>query len=275
VLGRLAHHVEAHPVVDHQHVRIGHEQLEAGHALVPGERAQIGERLRERIEDDHMGADVDAAALAAPVPVLEARKRALPVALVREVDHRCGAAERRGLGAGAESVDRARTAELPVQMGVHVDRPRHHHEAARIVDFDAALGRQILPQHPHLAVLDPDVADVVVDRRDDPAALDQGRHVFALPARSSCEITAAAREGEARDRCPAAARALAIARSRIAPAPTGDPLANAPAATGAAVGSAGRYGRGISSERSSLPHRRDDLTIWIRQQLLGFTPPSC
>ena len=176
VLGRLAHDVEADAVIDHEHVRVGHEQLEARDPLVAGERLEVGERLRERVEDDHVRADVDAAAGRARMPVLEAGERALAMALVGKVDHAGGAAEGRGRGAGAEGVDRARAAEFPVDVGVHVDRARHDQESARIVDLGARGRRQALAEHPDLAVLDQDVALELARRGHDPATFDQRRH---------------------------------------------------------------------------------------------------
>ena len=80
------------------------------------------------------------------------------MALVGEVDHRGGAAERRRHGAGAEGVDRARGAELPVEMGVHVDRAGHDQEPAGVVHLHALARRQIAPDGRDLAALDEDVA---------------------------------------------------------------------------------------------------------------------
>ena len=103
---------------------------------------------------------------------------------------RGGAAERRGHGAGAEGVDRARGAELPVQVRVHVDRAGHDQEPAGVVHLQAIARRQIAPDGRDLAAIDQDVALVLALRGDDPPALDQRRHV-RLPRCAVPETTAA------------------------------------------------------------------------------------
>ena len=101
-----AHGLEQCTVVHHQHAGIGHEQLEAGHALRVDQRLHVGQALLVHVEHDHVRADVHAGALAALVPVLQPLQRTLPGGLVAEVDERGGAAERGRLGAGAEGVHR-------------------------------------------------------------------------------------------------------------------------------------------------------------------------
>ena len=66
-----AHGFEQRRVVDHQHARIGREQLEARHSFPLDERLHVGERFGGDVEDDHVGGDVHARALRPPVPVVE------------------------------------------------------------------------------------------------------------------------------------------------------------------------------------------------------------
>jgi hypothetical protein len=125
------------------------------------------------------------------------------VALVGEVDDAGRAPERRGHRAGAEGVDRPRSTELPVQVGVDVDRARHDQKAARVVDLGAGGSRQALAQHSDLAVLDQDVALELALGGHDPAAFDQRRHVSHPCSISRLNSRTSGSRGEASARRPA------------------------------------------------------------------------
>ena len=177
--GSHPHSSEQRAVVHHQHSRIGGEQLEAGHAFLD-EGGHVGQRLSIDVEDDHVGADVDTGALRPPTPVLQARPQPLPASLVGEVDHGRGAAEGRCLRPRAEGVDRAGGAEIPIEMGMHVDPPGEDEQALRVVDLRMIGRREISPDHTYAVVFDEDVGGVLIDCGDNPSVLDQRRYHLSL-----------------------------------------------------------------------------------------------
>ena len=128
-----------------------------------------------------MCTDVDAGALAASMPVLETDQRALARALIAEVDQRRGAAERGGLGAGAERIDGIDRTEFPVEVRVHVDAAGHDQQSLGVVHFDVRAHREILADGLDLAVDDENVRGVVVDRGHDASVLDQRRSHLLFP----------------------------------------------------------------------------------------------
>ena len=172
------HRLEQRPVVDHEHAGIGHEQLEAAHSLAIDQRLHVGEALRVDVEQDHVCPDIDAGVGPAAVPVLEPDERALAAVLVAEIDHRRGAAKRRGLGSCGKCVDGARCAELPIEMRVHIDPARQHQQSRGVMDGNIRTDRQVQADGTDAAVIHQDVRLVVVHRGDDVAILDERRCHF-------------------------------------------------------------------------------------------------
>ncbi len=142
VAGGLLHGPQDLAVVGEEHAGVGHEQLEAGDALVD-QRVHVLERLLVDVADDLVEAVVDGAlALGLGEPLVEAVAHALAVALHGEVDDGGGAAPGCGPGAGLEVVRRDGAAEGQLHVGVAVDAAGDDVETGRVDDaFGAGLGR--------------------------------------------------------------------------------------------------------------------------------------
>ena len=170
------HRAEERLVVDLERAFVRHEQLVRGDALV-GERRELLEasRLGEVGHRDVVAHVDQRLALALAVPVGEGVGKALALRLDAEVDVARGAAERRRLMARADVVDRRGAAERHVEVGVRVDEPGQDELPAR-VDRRVCADVQVLAEEGDPLAVDEDVADVVVGRRHDTAALDQHGH---------------------------------------------------------------------------------------------------
>ncbi len=104
-----------------EHARIGHEHLEAGHALAD-QYVHLLERLLVDIGDDHVEPVVDAGlALGLGVPGVQRLAQRAALGLHGEVQQRGGAAPGGRAGPGLEVVGGERPAERHVQVGMHVD----------------------------------------------------------------------------------------------------------------------------------------------------------
>ena len=124
-LARGLHGPQDLAVVAVEDAGVGHEQLEAGDALVLGEVLHGLERLVVDAADDLVEAVVDGAvAVGLGVPGGQAVDDAGAGGLHREVDDGGDAAPRRGDGAGLERVGRGGAAEGQLHVGVHVDAAR-------------------------------------------------------------------------------------------------------------------------------------------------------
>ena len=131
-LGRLLHRLEDLRVVGVEDARVGHEQLEAGDALVD-QRVHRLERVLVDAADDLVEAVVDrAVARGLLVPGGQAVLDPLAVALHGEVDDRRRAAPGRRPGAGLEGVGGVGAAERQLHVGVRVDAARDHVLAGRV-----------------------------------------------------------------------------------------------------------------------------------------------
>ena len=109
-------------VVAVEHAGVGHEQLEAGDALVLGEVLHRLQRLVVDAADDLVEGVVDGAlAVGLAMPFGEPVVDVLAVALHGHVDDRRDAAPRRRARSGLERVGRERAAERQLHVGVHVD----------------------------------------------------------------------------------------------------------------------------------------------------------
>ncbi len=125
-------------VVGVQDPGVGHEQLEAGDALVVDEVGHRLQRLVVDAADDLVEAVVDrAVAGGLLVPRGECVVDAAAGVLHGEVDDRGDAAPRRGGRAGLERVGRLGAAERHLHVGVDVDAAGHDVLAGRV---DRAVG---------------------------------------------------------------------------------------------------------------------------------------
>ena len=138
VLGGLRERFEDGGVIHHQDARIGHEQLEAGHAFAH-HVVHVFEAGFAQIGDDHVQAVVDGgAAFGLLPPGVERVAHARAAGLDGEIDQRGGAAEGRGARAGFEIVARSGAAEGHVEMRVGVDAAGQQQHAGGV---DHAVGR--------------------------------------------------------------------------------------------------------------------------------------
>ena len=129
----LLHGPQDLAVVAVEHARVGHEQLEAGDAVVD-ERVHLLQRPFVDATEDHVEGVVDGALpLGLGEPGVEAFPHVLPLALHGEVDDGGGAAVGRRTGAGFERVRGVGPPEgqLHVRMDVHA---AGHHVAVGGVD---------------------------------------------------------------------------------------------------------------------------------------------
>ena len=101
-IGRALHRLEDRRVVEHEHARVRHEELERSDPFAD-EGVHLLEDLVVDLPHDHVEAVVDVRLLRLLVPPVEPRAQALAVVLQREVDDRRGAAERRGSRARSRS----------------------------------------------------------------------------------------------------------------------------------------------------------------------------
>ena len=132
VLRGHAHDPEDLRVIEHQAVRIGHEEFEGGHTLALDQGLHVSERLVADPVEDQVCTDVHAGRHSPASPFVQGGQ-GRRCTLVAEVDDGGGAAECGGSGARCEGVDGARCPELPIQVGVGVDPARKDEEAGRIV----------------------------------------------------------------------------------------------------------------------------------------------
>ena len=122
-------------VINHQHVGIGHEELEAGHALAHHVVHVFEARVAE-IGHDHVQAVVDAGlALGLLPPGVERRAHLRAPRLDGEVHNRCGSADGRGSGAGKEVIGGVRAAEGHIEVRVRVDAAGKDKKAGCIDDL--------------------------------------------------------------------------------------------------------------------------------------------
>ena len=135
VLRRLPQRLEDGGVVDHQHVGIGHEQLEAGHALAHHLVHVFETRVRQ-VGHDHVQAVVDAGlALGLLPPGVERRAHLRPARLDGEVHNRRRSADRRGPRARLKIVRRRGPAERHIEMRMRVDPARQQQQPRGIHHF--------------------------------------------------------------------------------------------------------------------------------------------
>ena len=125
VAGGCLHRTQDLAVIAEEHAGVGHEQLEAGDALVD-ELVHRLERLVVDAADDLMEPVVDRTVSARlVVPCREPVLHPFTGALHREVDDRGGATVRCSHGAGGEGVGGERATEGQLHVRVHVDTAGH------------------------------------------------------------------------------------------------------------------------------------------------------
>ena len=104
ILRRLLQRLEDGGIIDHQHVGIGHEQLETGHALAH-HVVHVFETRRAEVGDDHVQPVVDAGlALGLLPPGVERGAHLCTLRLDGEVDNGRRSADGRGARAGLKVV---------------------------------------------------------------------------------------------------------------------------------------------------------------------------
>ena len=175
VLPRAPQRAEDGRVVHHEDAGVGHEQLEAGEALVFDHRVHVAELRVLQLGDDHVERIVgDRFSGGLFHPRVERMAHRAAAILDREVDQARRPAERGGDRAGLEVVGRRGAAERHVEMRMNVDAARQD-VLSRGVDRTVgleAMRRQVAADGGDCAVLAVDVGDVVVTRRDDAAVGD-------------------------------------------------------------------------------------------------------
>ena len=185
----LTHRLEDRPVVDHQQVGIGGEELEGGDAFVVDQALHVDERLVVHLGHDHVRTDIDGGDRGALVPVGKAFERARALHLGGEVHDGGGAAEGPRLGAGVEGVRRARRPEVPVEVRVHIDAAGQYEQPRRILLGNPLADREIGADHAHPPVLHQDVGLVVVHRGHDPPVPNNGPTHPRLPGASPAPLS--------------------------------------------------------------------------------------
>ena len=180
ILGMHHHHrprftgLEQRPenrfVVDHDGALVGHEQLEAGHALAD-QMVDPGELVAADVAHDHVKSDVDYRWVLFELahPDFEGFAQLLPPLLHGEVDDCRRTAGGGGRGARRKGVDRHRPAKGHLHVGVWIDATGQEVVARRI---DDSVGRDL--QGPadqrDRAVFDEDVRHKIVGGGDDASA---------------------------------------------------------------------------------------------------------
>lgn len=208
VLGGALHGAQDLAVVGVEDARVGHELLEAGHALLDQE-VHLLQRLLVDVGDDHVEAVVDrAVALRLGVPGVQALAQGAADALHREVDDGGGASPGGGPGAGLEGVGGEGAAERQLHVGVDVDATRDHVLPGGVDDAVAGPGRGGRGagggEGGDTAVLDQDVGVGLVGRGDDEATADHGTAAHAgRSAGSGSAGRGGVDEGEGGPRVPA------------------------------------------------------------------------
>ena len=128
----LLHGLEDGGVIDHEHVGIGHEELEAGDTFAD-EVVHVFEAGVGQVGDDHVQAVVDAGlALGLLPPGVERGAHLCSARLYGEVDDGGGAADGGGACAGEEVVGRRSATEGHVEVGVRVDAAGQKQQAGGI-----------------------------------------------------------------------------------------------------------------------------------------------
>ncbi len=135
VLRRLAQRFEDGAVIDHEHVGIGHEQLEAGHTLAH-HLVHVFETGVRQVGHNHVQPIVDAGlALGLLPPGVERRAHLRPARLDGEVHNRGRSADGRCPRARLKIVRRRSPAEGHVEMRMRVDPARQHKQPRGIHHF--------------------------------------------------------------------------------------------------------------------------------------------
>ena len=135
-LGGLLHHAEHELIVNHEHVRVGHEELETGdaelhHLLHLAEC--LFSVLAVEVGDSHVEGKIDTSFVVGFLePGFERVLQCAGLVLQREVDDGGCAADGRSLRAGGVVICRRCAAEGHVEVCVHVDSARHDEEIRRV-----------------------------------------------------------------------------------------------------------------------------------------------
>jgi len=141
-LAGALHGPEDLAVVDHEHARVGHEQLERGDPLVD-RLLHLGRGAFIHVGHDEVKAVVDGRyPFGLRVPGVEPGAERLPLLLHGEIDDRRRAAVRGRQGPRLEVVARARAPERHVHVGVGVDAAGEDVLPARVDGHVERSGRR-------------------------------------------------------------------------------------------------------------------------------------
>ena len=160
-------------VVHHDGVLVGHEVLEAVHAVVAAERGHLVEDLRAPPGDRHVEAVVGGGLPGPLAPRLVRLEHGLLRRRNAEVDDHGGAARRGARRAAEEVVHAHRAHEGQFHVHMRVDAAGHHVGAARVDHLCAGRGLQAFAHGRDPLARDQHVAAPLALRRDDGSAANQ------------------------------------------------------------------------------------------------------
>src|SRR5215469_14686661 len=153
-------------IVEHEHARICHEQLEAGYAL-PDQRVHFVELGVGKIANDAMKSIVTYSfARCFFDPGVKSGSQGLAFVLNGKVDQSRGTTESRCARAGFEIFRTGRAAKRHVQMGMNVNTTRKNISFAGVNNAPCVLLGK-LADRSNLAVTDGDIRDKSVNRCGD------------------------------------------------------------------------------------------------------------
>ncbi len=173
VLRGLLHGFEDGGVIDHEHVGVGHEELEAGdafaHQVVHVFEAGVGQ-----VGNDHVQAVVDAGlAFGLFPPGVEGGAHLCAAGLDGEIDNGSSPADGRRARAGEEVVCRGGAAERHVEMRVRINAAGQQQQAGGIDDGVGGACRNAGANFFDDRAVDEDVGLRGGVRIDDGAVLDE------------------------------------------------------------------------------------------------------
>ena len=180
--GGLLHHAKHQLIVNHEHVRIGHEEFEAGdaelHHLFHLAKCLFSVFAVE-VGDGHVQREVDTGFVFGFLqPGFERVLERAGLVLQREVDDGRCATNGCGLRSGCVVIGRSRAAEGHVEVRVNVNATGHYEEIGRVDDVVIRF-RDVGGDLRDLLAFDEDVGALRACGVDDGSVLDQRSHSFS------------------------------------------------------------------------------------------------
>ena len=181
------HSAKDRRIVEHEHARVRHEQLESGHAFMDERLHFLQLRVRQ-IRDDAMKRVVNhSLAIGLFHPGIECLMKSLAFVLNCEVDQRCRTTMRRRYRPRFEVVRALRSTERHIQMCMHIDTARHHITICGVDDVTRIFRRQVFGNCDDSAANYAHVARVGICRREHrPVANHRIEAHVSWPPRISC-----------------------------------------------------------------------------------------